>query len=192
VREAKRRKHIQYATTMPPRRSGLVDARRRRGGSAICSPTTPIWRDGNHVAVFAGDDLAEYKDLAVASIARIVRRRSHRNMSVVGPAHMPGDWTWSSSCSLRIGSATISAGCCCRQIESMDWPAPGPIVLRCFGSPHYDFATPSRGAGSAAEIGVQLSAAPLRLCIRTERLIAQAGAVAPAGEQQKLAVAAIV
>jgi assimilatory nitrate reductase catalytic subunit len=69
----------------------------------------------------------------------------------------------------------------------------GPIVCACFGVGRTTICDAiAAGAGSAAEIGVQLKAGTnCGSCIpELKRLIARAGAVAPAGEQQKLAVAA--
>jgi assimilatory nitrate reductase catalytic subunit len=69
----------------------------------------------------------------------------------------------------------------------------GPIVCACFGVGRTTICDAiAAGAGSAAAIGVQLKAGTnCGSCIpELKRLIAQAGAVAPAGEQQKLAVAA--
>jgi assimilatory nitrate reductase catalytic subunit len=68
----------------------------------------------------------------------------------------------------------------------------GPIVCACFGIGRTTICDAiAAGAGSAAQIGVQLKAGTnCGSCIpELKRLIAQAGAVAPAGEEQKLAVA---
>jgi len=109
-------------------RSGDARRRRRRYGYLFANA---IWRDGKSwLRSVAGDDLANTRIWAWR-LSRASSPKSHRTCLFVG-LHRAGDWTWSSSCSLRIGSATISAGCCWSAIDR--WIGQRrPIVCACFG-----------------------------------------------------------
>jgi len=142
----------------------------------------------------AGDDLAEYKDLGggVYRAASFAEGRIETCL-FVGPAHDAGDW----DVVRHLFAADRLSDDQRRMLlsgKSIDGLASaGPIVCACFGVGRTTICDAiAAGAGSAAEIGVQLKAGTnCGSCIpELKRLIAQAGAVAPAGEQQKLAVAA--
>jgi assimilatory nitrate reductase catalytic subunit len=142
----------------------------------------------------AGDDLAEYKDLGggVYRAASFAEGRIETCL-FVGPAHDAGDW----DVVRHLFAADRLSDDQRRMLlsgKSIDGLASaGPIVCACFGVGRTTICDAiAAGAGSAAEIGVQLKAGTnCGSCIpELKRLIARAGAVAPAGEQQKLAVAA--
>ena len=142
----------------------------------------------------AGDDLAEYKDLGggVYRAASFAEGRIETCL-FVGPAHDAGDW----DVVRHLFAADRLSDDQRRMLlsgKSIDGLASaGPIVCACFGIGRTTICDAiAAGAGSAAQIGVQLKAGTnCGSCIpELKRLIAQAGAVAPAGEQQKLAVAA--
>jgi assimilatory nitrate reductase catalytic subunit len=142
----------------------------------------------------ASSDLAEYKDFG----GGIYRAASFTEDSIdtclfVGPAQDAGDWDVVKS--LFAAEALnddqrrmLLSG------KSVDGLAStGPIVCACFGVGRTAIlAAIAAGAGTAAEIGLQLKAGTnCGSCIpELKRLVAQAGAAAPADEQQKLAVAA--
>jgi assimilatory nitrate reductase catalytic subunit len=141
----------------------------------------------------AGDDLAEYKDLGggVYRAASFAEGRIETCL-FVGPAHDAGDW----DVVKHLFAADMLSDDQRRMLlsgKSIDGLASaGPIVCACFGIGRTTICDAiAAGAGSAAEIGVRLKAGTnCGSCIpELKRLIAQASAVAPAGEQQKLAVA---
>jgi assimilatory nitrate reductase catalytic subunit len=142
----------------------------------------------------AGDDLAEYKDLGggVYRAASFVEGRIETCL-FVGPAHDAGDWDVVKHlfAADRLSDDQRRMLLSGKSIDGL--ASAGPIVCACFGVGRTTICDAiAAGAGSAAEIGVQLKAGTnCGSCIpELKRLIAQAGAVAPAGEQQKLAVAA--
>jgi assimilatory nitrate reductase catalytic subunit len=141
----------------------------------------------------AGDDLAEYKDLGggVYRAASFAEGRIETCL-FVGPAHDAGDW----DVVKQLFAAEMLSDDQRRMLlsgKSIDGLASaGPIVCACFGVGRTTICDAiAAGAGSAAEIGARLKAGTnCGSCIpELKRLIAQASAVAPAGEQQKLAVA---
>jgi len=142
----------------------------------------------------AGDDLAEYKDLGggVYRAASFAEGRIETCL-FVGPAHDAGDWDVVKQlfAADRLSDDQRRMLLSGKSIDGL--ASAGPIVCACFGVGRTTICDAiAAGAGSAAEIGVQLKAGTnCGSCIpELKRLIAQAGAVAPAGEQQKLAVAA--
>ncbi|HTF80024.1 MAG TPA: molybdopterin-dependent oxidoreductase, partial [Bradyrhizobium sp.] len=142
----------------------------------------------------AGDDLAEYKDLGggVYRAASFAEGRIETCL-FVGPAHDAGDWDVVKHlfAADRLSDDQRRMLLSGKSIDGL--ASAGPIVCACFGVGRTTICDAiAAGAGSAAEIGVQLKAGTnCGSCIpELKRLIAQAGAVAPAGEQQKLAVAA--
>ena len=62
--------------------------------TAICSPTTPIWRDGNHGCARSPATISP--NTGISAAAFIARRRLPENRIetclFVGPAHDAGDW----------------------------------------------------------------------------------------------------
>ena len=142
----------------------------------------------------AGDDLAEYKDLGggVYRAASFAEGRIETCL-FVGPARDAGDWDVVKQLFAADGLSDdqrrmLLSG---KSIDGL--ASAGPIVCACFGIGRTTICDAiAAGAGSAAAIGVQLKAGTnCGSCIpELKRLIAQAGAVAPAGEQQKLAVRA--
>ena len=142
----------------------------------------------------AGDDLAEYKDLGggVYRAASFAEGRIETCL-FVGPARDAGDWDVVKQLFAADGLSDdqrrmLLSG---KSIDGL--ASAGPIVCACFGIGRTTICDAiAAGAGSAAAIGVQLKAGTnCGSCIpELKRLIAQAGAVAPAGEQDKLAVAA--
>jgi len=142
----------------------------------------------------AGDDLAEYKDLGggVYRAASFAEGRIETCL-FVGPAHDAGDWDVVKHlfAADRLSDDQRRMLLSGKSIDGL--ASAGPIVCACFGVGRTTICDAiAAGAGSAAAIGVQLKAGTnCGSCIpELKRLIAQAGAVAPAGEQQKLAVAA--
>jgi assimilatory nitrate reductase catalytic subunit len=142
----------------------------------------------------AGDDLAEYKDLGggVYRAASFAEGRIETCL-FVGPAHDAGDW----DVVRHLFAADRLSDDQRRMLlsgKSIDGLASaGPIVCACFGVGRTTICDAiAAGAGSAAAIGVQLKAGTnCGSCIpELKRLIAQAGAAAPAGERQNLAAAA--
>ena len=142
----------------------------------------------------AGDDLAEYKDLGggVYRAASFAEGRIETCL-FVGPARDAGDW----DVVKQLFAADALSDDQRRMLlsgKSIDGLASaGPIVCACFGIGRTTICDAiAAGAGSAAQIGVQLKAGTnCGSCIpELKRLIAQAGAVAPAGGEQKLAVRA--
>jgi assimilatory nitrate reductase catalytic subunit len=141
----------------------------------------------------AGDDLAEYKDLG----GGVYRAASFADGRIetclfVGPAHDAGDW----DVVRQLFAADMLSDDQRRMLlsgKSIDGLASaGPIVCACFGVGRTTICDAiAAGAGSAAEIGARLKAGTnCGSCIpELKRLIVQTGAVAPAGGQQKLAVA---
>ena len=141
----------------------------------------------------AGDDLAEYKDLGggVYRAASFAEGRIETCL-FVGPAHDAGDWDVVKHlfAADRLSDDQRRMLLSGKSIDGL--ASAGPIVCACFGVGRTTICDAiAAGAGSAAAIGVQLKAGTnCGSCIpELKRLIAQAGAVAPAGEQQKLAVA---
>jgi assimilatory nitrate reductase catalytic subunit len=142
----------------------------------------------------AGSDLAEYKDLGggVYRAASFAEDRIETCL-FVGPARDAGDWDVVKS---LFAADTLSDDQ--RRMllsgKSIDGLASaGPIVCACFGVGRTTIlAAIVAGAGSPAEIGVQLKAGTnCGSCIpEMKRLIAQTSAVAPADGQLKLAVRA--
>jgi assimilatory nitrate reductase catalytic subunit len=142
----------------------------------------------------AGDDLAEYKDLGggVYRAASFAEGRIETCL-FVGPAHDAGDWDVVKHlfAADRLSDDQRRMLLSGKSIDGL--ASAGPIVCACFGVGRTTICDAiAAGAGSAAAIGVQLKAGTnCGSCIpELKRLIAQAGAVAPAGEQQKLVVAA--
>jgi assimilatory nitrate reductase catalytic subunit len=142
----------------------------------------------------AGDDLAEYKDLGggVYRAASFAEGRIETCL-FVGPAHDAGDWDVVKHlfAADRLSDDQRRMLLSGKSIDGL--ASAGPIVCACFGVGRTTICDAiAAGAGSAAAIGVQLKAGTnCGSCIpELKRLIAQAGAVAPAGEQHKLAVAA--
>ena len=142
----------------------------------------------------AGDDLAEYKDLGggVYRAAAFAEGRIETCL-FVGPAHDAGDWDVVKHlfAADRLSDDQRRMLLSGKSIDGL--ASAGPIVCACFGIGRTTICDAiAAGAGSAAAIGVQLKAGTnCGSCIpELKRLIAQAGAVAPAGEQRKLAVAA--
>jgi assimilatory nitrate reductase catalytic subunit len=140
----------------------------------------------------AGSDLAEYKDFG-GGVYRAASFAGDRIATClfIGPARDAGDWDVVKSLfaldalsedqrrMLLSGKSTDGLESC------------GPIVCACFGVGRTTICDAIvAGAGSAAEIGVQLKAGTnCGSCIpEMKRLIAQVGA--PADEQRKLAGAA--
>src|SRR5712672_1377140 len=142
----------------------------------------------------AGDDLAEYKDLGggVYRAASFAEGRIETCL-FVGPARDAGDWDVVKQLFAADGLSDdqrrmLLSG---KSIDGL--ASAGPIVCACFGIGRTTICDAiAAGAGSAAEIGVQLKAGTnCGSCIpELKRLIAQAGAVAPAGGEQKLVVRA--
>jgi assimilatory nitrate reductase catalytic subunit len=142
----------------------------------------------------AGDDLAEYKDLGggVYRAASFAEGRIETCL-FVGPAHDAGDWDVVKHlfAADRLSDDQRRMLLSGKSIDGL--ASAGPIVCACFGVGRTTICDAiAAGAGSAAAIGVQLKAGTnCGSCIpELKRLIAQAGTVAPAGEQHKLAVAA--
>src|SRR5229473_511233 len=141
----------------------------------------------------AGDDLAEYKDLGggVYRAASFAEGRIETCL-FVGPARDAGDWDVVKHlfAADRLSDDQRRMLLSGKSIDGL--ASAGPIVCACFGVGRTTICDAiAAGAGSAAQIGVQLKAGTnCGSCIpELKRLIAQAGAVAPAGEEQKLAVA---
>src|SRR5712671_6013535 len=142
----------------------------------------------------AGDDLAEYKDLGggVYRAASFAEGRIETCL-FVGPARDAGDWDVVKQLFAADGLSDdqrrmLLSG---KSIDGL--ASAGPIVCACFGIGRTTICDAiAAGAGSAAQIGVQLKAGTnCGSCIpELKRLIAQAGAVAPAGGEQKLVVRA--
>jgi assimilatory nitrate reductase catalytic subunit len=136
----------------------------------------------------AGDDLAEYKDLGggVYRAASFAEGRIETCL-FVGPARDAGDWDVVKQLFAADGLSDdqrrmLLSG---KSIDGL--ASAGPIVCACFGIGRTTICDAiAAGAGSAAAIGVQLKAGTnCGSCIpELKRLIA------PAGEQDKLAVAA--
>ncbi len=142
----------------------------------------------------AGDDLAEYKDLGggVYRAASFAEGRIETCL-FVGPARDAGDWDVVKHmfAADRLSDDQRRMLLSGKSIDGL--ASAGPIVCACFGIGRTTICDAiAAGAGSAAQIGVQLKAGTnCGSCIpELKRLIAQAGALAPAGEQDKLAVAA--
>jgi assimilatory nitrate reductase catalytic subunit len=142
----------------------------------------------------AGDDLAEYKDLGggVYRAASFAEGRIETCL-FVGPAHDAGDWDVVKHlfAADRLSDDQRRMLLSGKSIDGL--ASAGPIVCACFGVGRTTICDAiAAGAGSAAAIGVQLKAGTnCGSCIpELKRLIAQTGAAAPAGEQQKLVVAA--
>jgi assimilatory nitrate reductase catalytic subunit len=142
----------------------------------------------------ASSDLAEYKDFG----GGIYRAASFTEDSIdtclfVGPAQDAGDWDVVKS-QFAAEALNDDQRRMLLSGKSVDGLAStGPIVCACFGVGRTAIlAAIAAGAGTAAEIGLQLKAGTnCGSCIpELKRLVAQAGAAAPADEQQKLAVAA--
>jgi assimilatory nitrate reductase catalytic subunit len=142
----------------------------------------------------ASSDLAEYKDFG-GGIYRAASFTEDRidTCLFVGPAQDGGDWDVVKS----LFAAEALSDDQRRMLlsgKSVDGLASTePIVCACFGIGRTAIlAAIAAGAGTAAEIGLQLKAGTnCGSCIpELKRLVAQAGAAAPADEQQKLAVAA--
>jgi assimilatory nitrate reductase catalytic subunit len=139
----------------------------------------------------AGDDLAEYRDLGggVYRAASFAEGRIETCL-FVGPAHDAGDWDVVKHlfAADRLSDDQRRMLLSGKSIDGL--ASAGPIVCACFGVGRTTICDAiAAGAGSAAAIGVQLKAGTnCGSCIpELKRLIAQAGALAPAGE---LAVAA--
>ncbi len=137
----------------------------------------------------AGDDLAEYKDLGggVYRAASFAEGRIE-TCPFVGPAHDAGDWDVVKHlfAADRLSDDQRRMLLSGKSIDGL--ASAGPIVCACFGIGRTTICDAiAAGAGSAAQIGVQLKAGTnCGSCIpELKRLIAQAGALAPAGEQQK-------
>jgi assimilatory nitrate reductase catalytic subunit len=135
----------------------------------------------------AGDDLAEYKDLGggVYRAASFAEGRIETCL-FVGPAHDAGDWDVVKHlfAADRLSDDQRRMLLSGKSIDGL--ASAGPIVCACFGIGRTTICDAiAAGAGSAAAIGVQLKAGTnCGSCIpELKRLIAQAGAVAPAGEQ---------
>lgn len=142
----------------------------------------------------AGSDLAEYKDFG-GGIYRGAAFAGDRieTCLFMGPARDAGDWDVVKS----LFAAEALSDDQRRMLlsgKSMDGLASaGPIVCACFGVGRTTICDAiAAGANTAAEIGVRLNAGTnCGSCIpELKRLIAQAGAAAPTGEQRNMAVAA--
>jgi assimilatory nitrate reductase catalytic subunit len=142
----------------------------------------------------AGSDLAEYKDLG-GGVYRAASFAGDRieTCLFVGPARDAGDW----DVVKNLFAADQLSDDQRRMLlsgKSIDGLASaGPIVCACFGVGRTTICDAiAAGAGTAAEIGVQLKAGTnCGSCIpELKRLIAQTGAGARADEEQKLAVRA--
>jgi assimilatory nitrate reductase catalytic subunit len=142
----------------------------------------------------AGSDLAEYRDFG-GGIYRAASFAGDRidTCLFMGPARDAGDWDVVKS----LFAAEVLGDDQRRMLlsgKSMDGLASaGPIVCACFGVGRATVCDAiAAGAGSAAEIGLQLKAGTnCGSCIpEMKRLIAQAGVAAPPDAKQKLVVAA--
>jgi assimilatory nitrate reductase catalytic subunit len=142
----------------------------------------------------AGSDLAEYKDFG-GGVYRAASFAEDRIATClfIGPARDAGDWDvvkslFAADALSEDQRRMLLSGKSTDGLESC-----GPIVCACFGVGRTTIlAAIAAGAGTAAEIGVQLKAGTnCGSCIpEMKRLIAQADAAAPAHEQHKLAGAA--
>jgi assimilatory nitrate reductase catalytic subunit len=142
----------------------------------------------------AGSDLAEYRDFG-GGIFRAASFAEDRieTCLFMGPARDAGDWDVVKS----LFAAEALSDDQRRMLlsgKSIDGLASaGPIVCACFGVGRNTICDAiAAGAGSAAEIGARLNAGTnCGSCIpELKRLIAQAGASAPAEAKHKLVVAA--
>ncbi len=138
----------------------------------------------------AGDDLAEYKDFG-GGIYRAASFAGDRieTCLFIGPARDAGDWDVVKSL-FAGGALSDDARRMLLSGKSADGLASaGPIVCACFGVGRTTICDAiAAGAGSAAEIGVQVKAGTnCGSCIpELKRLVAQAGT---APEQRQLATA---
>jgi assimilatory nitrate reductase catalytic subunit len=140
----------------------------------------------------AGGDLAEYKDFG-GGVYRAASFAGDRIATClfIGPARDAGDWDvvknlFALDALNEDQRRMLLSGKSTDGLESC-----GPIVCACFGTGRTTICDAiAAGAGSAAEIGVQLKAGTnCGSCIpEMKRLIAQVGA--PADERRKLAGAA--
>jgi assimilatory nitrate reductase catalytic subunit len=141
----------------------------------------------------AGDDLAEYKDSGggVFRAASFAQGRIETCL-FIGPARDAGDWDVVKSL-FAADSLSDDQRRMLLSGQSIDGLASaGPIVCACFGVGRTTICDAiAAGAGSAAEIGVQLKAGTnCGSCIpELKRLIALADAVGATDEPRRLAVA---
>jgi assimilatory nitrate reductase catalytic subunit len=142
----------------------------------------------------AGSDLAEYKDFG----GGIYRAASFADEHIetclfVGPAHDAGDWDVVKTlfAADRLSDDQRRMLLSGKSVDGL--ASAGPIVCACFGVGRtIIYSAIVAGAGTAAEIGLQLKAGTnCGSCIpELKRLIAQTGAVVPADEKKELAVVA--
>src|SRR5216684_2802062 len=139
-------------------------------------------------------DLAEYKDFG-GGVYRAGSFAGDRIATClfIGPARDAGDWDVVKNLFAldALGEDQRRMLLSGKSIDGLE--SRGPIVCACFGVGRTTICDViAAGARTAAEVGVQLKAGTnCGSCIpELKRLIAQAGALAPAGEQDKLAVAA--
>ena len=141
----------------------------------------------------AGSDLAEYKDFA-GGIYRAASFAEDRieTCLFIGPARDAGDWEVVKTLFAAKALSDDQRRMLLSGRSADGLASAGPIVCACFGVGRGTICDAiAAGAGSAAEIGARLKAGTnCGSCIpELKRLIAQAGAAAPAATKQQRAVA---